>query len=329
MEAVVMKEPGGPEVLSWGSTEKVSPKAGEVLLQVAAAGVNRPDVFQRYGFYPAPPGASEILGLEVSGTVIAQGEGVTTPAIGEAVCALVPGGGYATQCVAPASLCLPIPAPVSLVEAAGLPETFFTVWWNVFMTAGLQAGDRFLVHGGSSGIGTTAIQLAKAFGAEVFTTAGSAEKCALCRDLGADLAVNYKEEDFVEALKGHLGKARLDIILDMVGGPYLAKNIALMARGGRHLSIAFLQGSKAEVDFMPVMLKQLTLTGATLRPQPLETKTAIAGELKAKVWPLLEAGSIKPVTDTVFPAQEAAKAHALMEASNHKGKILLEMPATA
>ncbi len=325
MRAVAITEPGGPEVLRLSTLPTPRPGEGEVLIQVAAAGVNRPDIVQRQGSYPPPPGAPDTPGLEIAGTVIATGEGVTWPAPGTEVCALVAGGGYAEYCVAPAATCLPVPEGLSLTQAAALPETFFTVWSNVFDRAGLQPGEHFLVHGGTSGIGTTAIQLAAAFGARVAATAGSAQKCQTCLALGAELAIPYREEDFVQRLKDAWGG--VDVILDMVGGDYLARNIACLRAEGRHVSIAFLQGSKVTVDFMPVMLKRLTLTGSTLRAREVAFKAAIARALKAKVWPLLAAGKVRPVIDSTFPLDAAAEAHARMESSVHIGKIVLETGA--
>lgn len=314
---------GPPEVLLPAEMDVPAPGKGEVLIKVAAAGVNRPDVIQRTGHYPPPPGASDVLGLEVAGVVVGRGEGVTEPALGEPVCALVVSGGYAEYCVAPAALCLPVPAPLSLIEAAGLPETTFTVWTNVFERGRLQAGESFLVHGGTSGIGTTAIPLAKAFGARVFATAGSGEKCQVCQDLGAEIAINHRSEDFVAVVKGATGRRGVDVILDMVGGDYIQRNISALAPDGRLVQIAFLKGSKAELDLMPVMLKRLTVTGSTLRARPVAEKASIAAALKAKVWPLLEAGRLKPVIHTTLPLAQAAEAHRLMESNRHIGKIIL------
>jgi putative PIG3 family NAD(P)H quinone oxidoreductase len=323
MTAIEIPEPGGPEVLVPGTRPLPEPSAGEVLIKVAAAGVNRPDVLQRQGNYPPPPGASDIPGLEIAGAVVALGAGVAELAVGDRVTALVTGGGYAEYCAAPVPQCLPIPKGLSAVEAAGMPETYFTVWTNVFDRGRLQAGEAFLVHGGSSGIGTTAIQLAKAFGARVFATAGSAEKCRACEALGAERAINYREEDFVEAVKAATEGAGVNVILDMVGGDYIQRNISALAPDGRLCFIAFLGGSKAEVDFLPVMLKRITVSGSTLRARSVEFKGAIARNLKAKVWPLVEAGQVKPVVHATFPLAEAAAAHALMESSTHIGKIAL------
>ncbi|HEY9549070.1 MAG TPA: NAD(P)H-quinone oxidoreductase, partial [Kiloniellaceae bacterium] len=280
--------------------------------------------------YPPPPGASEIPGLEVAGTVAAVGPGsstggVTAPKVGEQVCALVTGGGYAEYCLAPAPQCLPVPRGLSLAQAACLPETFFTVWANVFVRSGLKPGERFLVHGGTSGIGTTAIQLAKAFGCTVFATAGSAEKVKACEDLGADRGINYREEDFVEVIKQATGGKGVDVVLDMVGGDYIPRNIKAMAEDGRLSFIAFLGGAKAEVNFAAVMMKRLTITGSTLRARPVAVKAALAAALKEQVWPLLEAGRIAPVMAARFPLAEAARAHALMESSSHIGKIVLTL----
>lgn len=323
MTAIEIRKPGGPEVLVPGKRPVPRPGAGEVLLKVAAAGVNRPDVLQRQGSYPPPKGASDIPGLEIAGEVVALGEDVTVPKLGDRVCALVTGGGYAEYCLAPAPQCLPVPKGYSLEQAACLPETFFTVWVNVFQRSALKPGERFLVHGGTSGIGTTAIQLAKAFGCTVFTTAGSAEKVKACKDLGADHAINYKTEDFVEVVQRETGGRGVDVVLDMVGGDYIPRNIKVMAEDGRLSFIAFLGGAKAEVNFGPVMMKRLTITGSTLRARPVAVKAQLAAELKEKVWPLLESGKITPVMAASFPLAEASKAHALMESSGHIGKIVL------
>jgi putative PIG3 family NAD(P)H quinone oxidoreductase len=299
------------------------PGAGEVLIRVAAAGVNRPDVLQRSGHYPPPPGASPVLGLEVSGTITARGAGAALWRDGAEVCALVPGGGYAEYCVAPESHCLPVPRGLSIVDAAGLPETFFTVWTNVFDRGRLRPGESFLVHGGTSGIGTTAIQLAHAFGARVFATAGSPEKCAVCRDLGAERAIGYHQEDFAAVVKEATQGRGVDVILDMVGGPYIEKNLRSLAVEGRLVQIAFLQGSKANLDLVHLMVRRQTITGSTLRPRSVEDKAAIAGALRENVWPLIESGRVRPVIDRTFPLAEAAEAHRLMESSRHIGKILL------
>lgn len=323
MHHIAMEAPGGPEVLVLATGPVPRPATGEVLIRVAAAGINRPDILQRTGNYPPPPGASPILGLEVSGTVAALGAEVAGWHEGDAVCALVAGGGYAEYCVAPAPQCLPVPKGVALVDAAGLPETFFTVWTNVFDRGRLAAGESFLVHGGSSGIGTTAIQLARAFGARVFATAGSPEKCAVCRDLGAERAIDYRQEDFVAVLKEATQGRGVDVILDMVGGPYVEKNLRSLALEGRLVQIAFLQGSKVTLDLAHLMVRRQTITGSTLRPRPVAEKAAIARNLRDKVWPLIEAGKVRPVIDRTFPLAEAAAAHRLMESSAHIGKILL------
>ncbi len=320
MQAIEIREFGGPDVLVPSDRETPRPGPGEVLIKVAAAGVNRPDALQRAGGYPPPPGASDIPGLEVAGTVVALGAGVETFGIGDPVCALVTGGGYAAYCVAPSAQCLRVPQGMDFIHAAGIPETFFTVWSNLFDRAGLCAGETLLIHGGSSGIGTTAIQLAKAFGVRVFTTAGSADKCAACEALGAERAINYREEDFLAILKEAGGA---DVVLDMVGGGYIAKNLDLLKPDGRLVFIAFLGGPKAEVNFLPVMLKRLTVTGSTLRARDIAFKAAIAANLEARVWPLLESGQVKPVLNRSFPLAEAAQAHALMESSQHIGKIVL------
>ena len=325
MMAIAISEPGDPEVLKPVTLSVPTPAQGEILIEVAVAGVNRPDVIQRQGFYPAPPGAPETPGLEVAGTVVVTGPGVTRWQAGDRVTALVGGGGYARYCLAHESHALPVPAGLSMVEAAALPETVFTVWTNVFERGGLAAGESFLVHGGTSGIGTTAIQLAAAFGARVFTTAGSEEKCAVAKDLGAEIAVDYKQDDFVEVFKAATDKRGVDVILDMVGGDYVERNIKLAAQDGRIVSIAFLQGSKVELNLMPVMLKRLTLTGSTLRARSLMEKSRLAGEVEAKVWPLVAAGRMKPVIHKVLPLSEAAEAHRLMESSAHMGKIMLDV----
>jgi NADPH2:quinone reductase len=294
-----------------------------VLIKVAAAGVNRPDVFQRLGAYPPPPGASPILGLEVAGEVVALGEGCRLRHTGDKVCALTNGGGYAELVTVPETQCLPIPEGLSMVEAAALPETCFTVWSNVFDRAGLKPGESFLVHGGSSGIGTTAIQMARGLGATVFATAGSDDKCKACENLGAEIAVNYQQQDFVDVLLSATHGSGVDVILDMVGGDYIARNIKVAAMDGRIVNIAYLRGSKVEMDFRPVMMKRLTLTGSTLRPQSTDTKAAIARSLQERVWPLIEAGQMKPHVAKVFPLSEAAAAHRFMESGVHIGKIIL------
>jgi NADPH2:quinone reductase len=327
MTCIEIIEPGGPDVLQTAIRPVPIPGPGEVLIKVAAAGINRPDILQRQGGYAPPPGASDIPGLEIAGHVAATGSGVDGWKEGDALCALVAGGGYAEYCTAPAPQCLPIPAGLDMVAGAALPETFFTVWTNVFERAGLAPGETFLVHGGSSGIGTTAIQVADRLGARVMATAGSPEKCAACQDLGAERCVNYREEDFVEAAKefggGKGGDNGVNVILDMVGGDYVARNIRALARDGRLVNIAYLKGSKVEVDLIPVMIKRLTLSGSTLRPQSIERKGEIAAALKERVWPLIEAGEIKPVINATFPLAEAAYAHRLMESGVHIGKIVL------
>ncbi|GHF05019.1 NAD(P)H quinone oxidoreductase [Aliiroseovarius zhejiangensis] len=324
MRAIEITEPGGPEVLQLSEQPIPAPGPGDILIRVAFAGVNRPDALQRAGSYAPPPTASPLPGLEASGEVVALGDGVTQWAVGDKVCALLPGGGYAEYVTTPAAHALRVPDGMGMKEAACLPETFFTVWSNVFMRGGLQAGERFLVHGGSSGIGTTAIQLANAFGARVFTTAGTDEKCAVCRDLGAERAINYKTEDFVEVMKAEGGP---NLILDMVGGDYIARNIKALAVEGRMVHIAFLSGPKAEVNFAMIMAKRLFVTGSTLRPQSDLAKARIAEELAEKVWPLLDAGRVAPVMDQTFLLEDAAKAHARMETSRHIGKIVLEVGA--
>ena len=323
MTAIGMKEPGGPDVLAPETRPVPQPGPGEVLVKVAAAGVNRPDVMQRKGLYPPPPGASDIPGLEIAGEVVAVGAGASRYKVGDRICALVAGGGYAEYCPVHESNALPIPAGISMAEAAAIPETFFTVWTNVFERGRLKPGESFMVHGGTSGIGTTAIMLAKAFGSTVLATAGSDEKCEACRKLGADVAINYKTQDFVAEAKAATNKKGVDVILDMVGGDYIAKNYEAAAVEGRIVQIAFQASSKAQVDFMRLMLKRLTHTGSTLRSRSAAEKAAIADQLVAKVWPLLEAGKVKPVIHSTFPLAEAAKAHALMESSQHIGKIVL------
>jgi NADPH:quinone reductase len=323
MRAVAIAAPGGPEVLVPAQRDTPQPGAGEVRIDVAAAGVNRPDVLQRQGHYPPPRGASDLPGLEVAGTVSAVGDGVSWPALGEQVCALLSGGGYAEQAVAPAVQCLPVPAGLSLVEAAALPETFFTVWTNVFERGALRRGEVLLVHGGTSGIGTTALQLGRAFGARVFATAGGEEKRRACERLGAERGIDYRSEDFVAVVKDATGGRGADVILDMVGGAYVARNLAAAAPDARLVSIAFLEGSRVEVDLLPVMLKRLTLTGSTLRARPVEEKGRIAAALRAHVWPLLERGEVRPVVHATFPLAQAAEAHRVMESSVHVGKLVL------
>ena len=323
MNYIQIEKHGDPEVLKLHSMPIPKPGPGEVLIKVAAAGVNRPDVMQRKGLYPPPPGATDVPGLEVSGTVVSVGQNVSKPHINSEVCALVTCGGYAEYCLAAASICLPVPEKISLVNAAGIPETFFTVWTNVFKRGQLKAGESLLVHGGSSGIGTTAIQLGKAFGATVYTTAGTSDKCEFCNNLGADAAINYREQDFSEEIKRLTEGKGVNVILDMVGGPYFPKNIRLLADEGRLVQIALMQGSKAEVDFRSLLLKRVTLTGSTLRPRSAEEKTKIAQALQKNVWPLLESGIIGPIIHQTFPLKQASEAHRLMESSAHIGKILL------
>ncbi len=320
MTAIEISKPGGPDVLTPTQRPVPQPGHGQILIKVAYAGVNRPDALQRAGAYAPPPGASDLPGLEASGEVAAIGEGVTDWAIGDQVCALLPGGGYAEYVVTPAAHALPVPDGMGLKEAACLPETYFTVWTNVFLRGGLSAGERFLVHGGSSGIGTTAIQLARHFGARVFATAGSQAKCDACLELGAERAINYRDEDFVDVLKDEGGA---NLILDMVGGDYIPRNIKALADDGRLVQIAFLSGPKVELNFAQVMTRRLTITGSTLRPQSDAAKAAIASDLREKVWPLLSAGTIAPVMDSEFALADAAKAHARMESSDHIGKIVL------
>ncbi|MEM7631088.1 MAG: NAD(P)H-quinone oxidoreductase [Pseudomonadota bacterium] len=322
MRAVEINAPGGPEVLL--PVERPRPVAthGQVVIEVAWAGVNRPDALQRAGLYNPPPTASDLPGLEASGRIVEVGTGVSGWSVGDAVCALLPGGGYAEFVATPAAHCLPVPDGMGLKQAACLPETYFTVWSNVFSRGALQGGERFLVHGGSSGIGTTAIQLAQHFGARVFATAGSDEKCAACRDLGAEVALNYRDEDFVAVMKEQGGA---NLILCMVGGPYIARNLSALADDGRLVQIAFLQGPKAEVNFAQLMTRRLMMTGSTLRPQSDLAKARIAQDLREAVWPLLSAGRIGPVMDSEFPLADAAAAHARMERSDHIGKIVLEV----
>lgn len=320
MKAIEIATPGGPEVLTPAERPVPQPAKGEVLIRVAAAGVNGPDLMQRKGLYPAPAGASDLPGLEVSGEIVALGEGVERWSPGENVCALTNGGGYAEYCVADAQQCLPIPKGIDLRDAAGLPETFFTVWSNVFIGAQLQAGETFLVHGGAGGIGTTAIQLGKAFGAKVIATDSPQARCKICCDLGADRVVDYKEEDFVEIVRAAGGA---NVILDIVGGPNIEKNIKAAAPDARIIQLAFALGSKVEINLMPIMLKRLTYTGSTLHTRPAQFKARVARELHAQVWPHIEAGRIRVVTNRTFALADAAKAHATMESAAHVGKILL------
>jgi putative PIG3 family NAD(P)H quinone oxidoreductase len=323
MEFVDHGDGGPPSVLRAGRMPVPAPAAGEVLIRVAWAGVNRPDVAQRQGRYPPPPGASRVIGLEVSGHVVAVGEGVVEPRIGDAVCALTNGGGYAQYAVAPAGQVLPVPQGLSLLQAAALPENFFTVWTNVFERGRLAAGESFLVHGGSSGIGLTAIQLARARGATVYTTVGGPEKAAACERLGASVAIDYRHEDFVERIAALTGKRGVDLILDMVGGSYIARNFKALAIEGRLVQIAFLEGPKAEIDCTPLMVKRLTWTGSTLRPRSAGDKAQIARQLREHVWPLLASGQVQPVIHETFELADAARAHELMESSRHIGKIML------
>lgn len=323
MTAIEISSPGAADVLKPTPRPLPQPGPDDVLIKVAAAGVNRPDILQRKGGYPPPPGVTDIPGLEIAGTIAAVGSKVTTWKIGDDVCALVAGGGYATYCAAPAVQCLPIPSGLSLIEAAALPETFFTVWTNVFDRARLKKDEVFLVHGGSSGIGTTAIQLGAAFGATVFATAGSDAKCRTCETLGAARGINYRTEDFVAVIKEATAGNGANVILDMVGGDYLARNLIVAAPEARIVQIAFLQGSKVTADMTPLMLKRLILTGSTLRPRSVTEKAAIAAALREKVWPLLDKGRIKPQIDSTFPLAEAAAAHRYMESSQHIGKIVL------
>ena len=323
MKAIEIVEPGGPEMLRPCTRPVPEPGEGEVLVKVAAAGVNFPDVAQRRGNYPPPPGASDLPGLELSGEVVALGPGVSGPAPGESVCALVSGGGYAEYCAVPVPQCLPVPDGLDMVQAAALPETFFTVWTNLFDGGRLRAGETVLIHGGSGGIGTTAIQIARAFGARVFATARTAEKCAFCEELGAERAINYSDEDFVAVVRELTEKRGVELILDMVGGDYLARNVRALAVEGRLVQIAVREGAEATIPLGLLMVKRLILTGSTLRPRTVAQKGAIADALREKVWPLLAEGSVRPVIHTTFALDEAARAHALMESSAHIGKIVL------
>jgi len=322
MRVIEISQPGGPEVLVPASRPVPVPGAGEIVIKVAYAGVNRPDALQRAGAYAPPPGASDLPGLEASGHVAEVGAGVTRWRVGDAVCALLPGGGYAEYVTTPAAHALPVPEGMDLRAAACLPETFFTVWTNVFDRGRLQAGERFLVHGGTSGIGTTAIQLAAARGARVFATAGSDEKCRVCEDLGAERAINYRTGDFVAGMQAEGGA---NLILDMVGGDYLPRNVKALADDGRLVQIAFLQGAQVQLNFAQVMMRRLTLTGSTLRPQSIAAKAAIAEALEREVWPLLASGRIAPVIDSEFPMQDAALAHARLESAGHIGKVVLKV----
>ena len=323
MRHIAVREPGPPDVLAIAEGPLPQPKAGEVLIEVSYAGVNRPDCSQRAGKYAPPPDASPILGLEVAGVIAACGEGVTSWHAGDAVCALTPGGGYAEYCTTPAAFCLPFPEGLTALEAASLPENFFTVWNNVFDRGRLKRGEKVLIHGGSSGIGLTAIQLAKQYDATVIATVGSDDKAAYCRSLGADHTINYRTQDFVAEVARITGKRGVDLVLDMVGGDYIEKNLKCLALEGRLVIIAFLKGSRVEVDWMPIMMKRLTVTGSTMRASPTARKAEIANSLREKVWPLIESRAVKPVVHRVFPLAEAAAAHALMESSQHVGKIML------
>jgi NADPH2:quinone reductase len=324
MRVIEISQPGPPDVLKPAERPEPTLAAGEVLIDVAAAGVNRPDILQRLGKYPPPPGASDIPGLEVAGTITAIGKDVTAWVGGEQVCALLAGGGYAARAAVPQEQVLPVPKGLSLIEAAGIPETFFTVWTNVFERGRLKPGESILIHGGTSGIGTTAIQLANQFGARVLTTAGSDEKCEAARQLGADVAFNYRTTDWAAAAMEATQGRGLDVVLDMVGGDYIPRNLGLLATDGRLVQIAFLKQPKAEIDFSVMMRKRAWITGSTLRPRTPVEKGAIAAELKRHVWPLLEAGTVKPIIYKVFPLAQASEAHRLMEAGTHIGKLVLD-----
>jgi putative PIG3 family NAD(P)H quinone oxidoreductase len=325
MRAIHIERPGGPEVLSIAETHTPKPATGEVLIRVAAAGLNRADLLQREGHYPPPPGASPILGMEVSGHIAEVGSDADARwKVGDAVCALIPGGGYAEYCVANAGFCLPAPKSVSLVDAAGLPEAVFTVWANLFALGYLHAGDRFLVQGGTSGIGTMAIQMAKAFGAHVATTAGSADKCAFCLSLGAERAFNYRDEDWLAGALEWSGEKGVDVILDMVGGDYFPKHLKLLAPLGRLIHIATAHGAEVTADLRTIMMKRLVVTGSTLRPRSVGEKTALRDQIERKAWPLFDTGALRPVVDRVFPLEEAAEAHKMMQTGGHIGKILLQ-----
>lgn len=323
MTCIEIVEPGGPEALRAARRPVPRPGTGEVLIAVRAAGVNRPDVMQRQGMYPPPPGAPDIPGLEIAGTVAARGKDVDSPEVGDDVCALVQGGGYAQYCVAAAPLCLPVPAGMDYVQAAGLPETFFTVWTNVFDRGRLREGERVLVHGGSSGIGTTAIQMIKHAGAQVYVTAGTPEKCEACLELGADAAINYRDSDFVAEVAALTDERGVDLILDMIGGDYFPRNLDCLAVEGRLVQIALQHGPKSEVNLLRIMLKRLTVTGSTLRPRSVAEKSAIAASLREKIWPQLESGRLKPVIHARFPLERADEAHRLMDSHEHIGKIVL------
>lgn len=324
MRQIVFEGAGGPEVIRLAEADTPRAGAGKVLVEVAAFGINRPDCIQRQGLYPPPPGESAVPGLEIAGRIVELGEGVAGLKVGDEICALVGSGGYAEYALADAALCLPRPKPLSMIEAAGVPETYFTVFDNVFTRGALKAGETLLVHGGSSGIGSTAIQLAKKFGATVIATAGSPDKCAFCRTIGADHAIDYRAQDFVAEVLSITGKRGVDVILDMVGGPYIPKNIAILALEGRLVQIAFLQGPMVEkLNWTPVMVKRLTLTGSTLRPRTLAQKAEVAAALRARVWPLLDDGAVKPLVHATFPMEQTRAAHELMESSAHLGKIIV------
>ena len=324
MRCIEIRAPGSPDVLTLVERPDPVPGPGEVLIGVAAAGVNRPDVMQRRGAYPPPPGASDVPGLEVAGTIESVGDGVRSWQPGQQVCALVAGGGYATKCIAPAAQCLPVPDSLDLIAAAALPETFFTVWSNVFDRGRLRAGESALVHGGSSGIGTTAIQLASARGVRVFATAGSDEKCRVCEELGAERAINYRTRDFVEDIRALTANRGVDLILDIVGGSYVPRNLSVLAMDGRLVQIGLMEGEPtAAVDFRRVLGRRLTITGSTLRPRSVDEKGQIAAALRRDVWPLVERGVVRPVVHRTFPLADAAAAHRLMESSEHVGKIVL------
>ena len=323
MTVIDIHEPGGPNVLVPATRPMPIPGSGEILIKTEAAGINRPDVMQRTGNYPPPPGASDIPGLEAAGTVAAIGSDVTGWSVSDQICALLPGGGYAEYCIAPAPQCLPIPKGLTMIEAAALPETFFTVWDNLFTRGGLSDGETVLIHGGSSGIGTTAIQLACAFGARVFVTAGSAEKCLACENLGAERAINYRDEDFVAVVKEITDGKGVNVVLDMVGGDYVGRNLAVLGKGGRLVQIAIQDGTKAEIAVHMIMVKQLVFTGSTLRPRSVAEKAVIAQSLAENVWPIIETGKVKPLIHSTFPLKDASEAHALMDSSAHIGKIVL------
>lgn len=325
MRFITAPTAGAPEVMSLTTGPLPTFGPQDVLIRVSYAGVNRPDLAQRSGNYAPPPGASPIMGLEVAGEIVALGENVTRWKAGDRVCALTPGGGYAEYCSAPAAHCMPVPAGLSMLEAAGVPENFFTVWVNVFDTCQLKAGEKLLVHGGSSGIGLTAIQLAKSFGAEVFTTVGNEDKAAFCKKIGADYVFNYKTQDWMAAIATITQRKGVNVILDMVGGSYIEKNLRSLALEGRYCFIAFLEGGKAEVDFRPLMMKRQTITGSTLRARPDMQKAAIAAALEARVWPLLASGKVKPVVYKTFTLEDVVEAHRLMESSAHIGKIMLKV----